>query len=289
MRSRRTLCHLTAALGPGFFGIDYENGMRLVRALPLLAFACRAPTPTRVENEAAPPVAPVTVDASVETPKPAFRARSPQQREHRVVGTHGTDILFEPRAPETKRVAIFLHALCGAAWHFTYTLEDAISSHAWLLSAEGNHACGIGTSWQGNGKTIGEHLDATLARTVADVEGGDRPDPEAPRLLVGFSQGAWAALETAKATPHRYTSLLLIGLALRTNAAELRAAGVRRVVLSAGDRDGASVSMRALCKQLDAEHFPVRYTSLGPVGHTIPLDANARLLESIEWLYRDYI
>ncbi len=250
------------------------------RWAPLLLIACHAPPRVDMEKDAALPA--VSVDASIAKP-----LRSPQAREHRVAGPHGTDILFEPRSSETKRVAIFLHALCGAAWHFTYTLEDMISPHAWLVSAEGNHACGTGTSWQGTGKTIGDHLEATLARTTADVESGDRPDPEAPRLLVGFSQGAWAALATAKANPNRYPSLLLIGLVLQTNATELRAAGVRRVVLSAGDRDGSAPSMRALAKQLEREAFPVRYASLGAVGHTIPLDANARLHDAIEWLYED--
>ena len=241
--------------------------------MALALIACDSP---RSET---PPV-PVPVPSAEAAPAPLVvraAARSPQEREHRVEGPKGTDIAFEPRH-ETNRVAIFLHALCGASWHFIYTLEDVISPHAWLVSPEGNRSCGTGTSWTGNGKMLGDHLDAALSRTGA-------PDSEEPRVLVGFSQGAWAALETAKAKPGRYSGLVLIGLVMRTTASELAAAGVKRVVIAAGDRDGAAASMKGLAKQLEREDFPVRYVSLGPVGHTIPLDANARLHDAVEWLY----
>jgi len=210
-------------------------------------------------------------------------ARSPQAREHKPAGSNGTDFVYEPREPAPKPAAIFLHALCGASWHWSLTLEDAISPHAWLISPEANRKCGGGgASWGGGGAAVGALIDNVIERAKA-IDGAG-PD-DSPRVLMGFSQGAWVALDVVRAQPGRYKGLVLMAMDVKTNARELRTAGIQRIVLACGDRDGASGPMRALTKSLQNEGFPARYVSFGAVGHAIPLDGNAKLRNEIAWLY----
>lgn len=218
------------------------------------------------------------------TAMPLFAApRSPQAREHKLPGPHGTDFVYEPRETGPKPVAIFLHALCGASWHWSLTLEDAISPHAWLISPEANRKCaGGGASWGGGGAAVGALIDNVIERAKS-VDGAGPAD--APRVLMGFSQGAWIALDVVRAQPGKYNALVLMAMDVKTNARELRDAGIERIVLASGDRDGASGPMRALARRLQSEQFPARYASFGAVGHTIPLDGNVKLQRDIAWLY----
>ena len=71
---------------------------------------------------------------------------------------------------------------------------------------------------------------------------------------------------------------------LELDASRLRAAGVHRVVLAAGDKDMASGSMKALAEVLDAGGVPARFVSLGPAGHELPRDLDSRLIEPVAWV-----
>jgi hypothetical protein len=77
---------------------------------------------------------------------------------------------------------------------------------------------------------------------------------------------------------------VLLSMHLELDAARLRAAGVRRVVLGAGDKDGARDGMRALAIRTDAAGLPTRFVSLGPVGHEFPSDMDARMCDAIAWV-----
>ena len=220
-------------------------------------------------------------------------ARTPVEREHRVASPHGTDMVYEPRAPGPQPAYVFLHALCGASWHFGLTLEDAISTHGWLISPEANHKCGpgLGASWSGGGDAVANLVDASVARAAAlvppTIAVDAHLDEAAPRVLIGFSQGAWIAVDVARARPQHYRGLVLMAMALDSSATALRAAGVKRVVLACGERNAAYGSMRTLAARLTSDGYPARFVSLGKVGHTIPLDANERLREPLTWVASD--
>jgi hypothetical protein len=64
----------------------------------------------------------------------------------------------------------------------------------------------------------------------------------------------------------------------------LRAAGVRRIVLAAGEKDGARASLQALADRADAAALPTRFTSLGPGGHEFPSDMSARMCDAVAWV-----
>ncbi len=112
-------------------------------------------------------------------------------------------------------------------------------------------------------------------------------DAKAPRVLIGFSQGAYVARNLILAQRGRYRAALFSGADISTTAESFRAAGVERVAFAAGRND----MMR---KPLEAEHakpraagFPARFVDLGAVGHTyVPANGASDLEATIEWLER---
>ena len=102
--------------------------------------------------------------------------------------------------------------------------------------------------------------------------------------LVGYSNGAYFAAEIATHEPGRWSGLVLLSMHLDLDAAALRAAGVQRVVLAAGDADMAAPWMKQLSAKLDAASLASRFVSLGPGGHELPADLGARLVEPFAWV-----
>jgi hypothetical protein len=64
---------------------------------------------------------------------------------------------------------------------------------------------------------------------------------------------------------------------------KLRAVGIERIVMAAGDYDGASGTMETAVKMLRKAGFEARYVSLGKIPHVWPEDFEARMQEPIAW------
>ncbi|MDB4929801.1 MAG: hypothetical protein JWM10_2285, partial [Myxococcaceae bacterium] len=109
-----------------------------------------------------------------------------------------------------------------------------------------------------------------------------------PGVLIGFSQGAYEAWRQARARPGRWRGAAFIGAYVHLRRAELEAAGLRRVVLAAGRRDGSRATMVAAAESLRAEGFPVRFVDLGAAGHDyIPGRGSEGWREALAWLASD--
>lgn len=181
-------------------------------------------------------------------------------------------------APPTGRVPIvYLHGMWASPEDSCPAFERAASAYGPLVCPRGNLPAGAGGAWGGPLADKRRHLDEALV--VATVNGPLAADG----VLLGFSSGAAFALELAL-TEKRWSGLVLMSMSLSTTAAALRAAGVRRIVLSAGEQDGAFVSLRALATTLAAAGFPARFVSLGAVGHHFAVDMEARMVEVIAWV-----
>jgi len=60
---------------------------------------------------------------------------------------------------------------------------------------------------------------------------------------------------------------------------------VRRVVLAAGDKDAAAgLHERPSPSRTDAAGLPTRFVSLGPGGHELPSDTDARMCDAVAWV-----
>lgn len=187
-------------------------------------------------------------------------------------------VAIAPARDDARGVTVYLHGLCGGPWRGCGALRDAATSQGWLLcpTAPGDCAWG-GPSWSAPPRA----RDATLSRALRAAGPAD-----GARVLVGFSQGAFTALDIARRSPGRWSALALIGADVRVDASALRRAGVRRVLLAAGRFDGASRAMRATAARLAGEGFDARFLSLGDVGHTPSAHpASAGWYEPLAWLH----
>jgi predicted esterase len=156
---------------------------------------------------------------------------------------------------------------------------------SWLLCPAGNTPGAETFDWGG---TSDERLDALDAQLEAvDAVYGSLVDHAAGDVLVGFSRGSFLARDLAYARPGRFTGMVLMGAAVKLDADRLRAAGVRRVVLAAGDKDEARPSMEHTAARLSANRIDARFISLGPFYHVLPEKLGPVMRDALAWVRAD--
>lgn len=191
-----------------------------------------------------------------------------------------TILAFPPRAPTAKPLTVvYLHGIHGRAENGCPWLKEGASEIGWLVCPSANeHLANDTFSWAG---TVADRR-AVVARAerAAHAQGAD---PSGAGVLVGFSQGAYVALDLVHARLGLYRGLVLIGADVEPARADLEAAGVDRIVLAAGDLDGASTSMRSAAERLRRDGMQARFVSLGPVGHTYETTRKEALRDAIVW------
>jgi predicted esterase len=198
----------------------------------------------------------------------------------------GTTRVVPPaaRAKASGSVTTFLHGACMSAEETCARMDPITEDDAWLVCPAGNASCGgDAVDWTGDGEEKAAHLDESVGAALAQL---DLPASAEGRsdVLVGFSRGAFVARDVAYARPGRYRGLVLIGAALVPDAEVLHKNGVRRVVLAAGDYDGARRTMVQALAKLCAAGVPTRFVGLGPVWHALPKDSPTRLRDALAWV-----
>jgi predicted esterase len=184
-----------------------------------------------------------------------------------------------PRPP-----IVYLHGMWASPEDSCGYFERASTAFGFLVCPRGNAPLGEGRMWSGTYATIAASVHDALR--AAETLAPGKLDHSGGGTLVGYSNGAYFAVEVAKFEPGRWTGLVLLSMRLEIDARRLRAAGIERVVLAAGDRDGARASMQALAESTDAAGLPTRFMSLGAVGHEFPSDMPARMCAAIAWARR---
>ena len=186
-------------------------------------------------------------------------------------------------ASEPRPAIVYLHGMWSSPEDSCAMFEPAAAPHGFLVCPRGNAPMTDGSGgkmWSGSYATVAPSvraaLDAAGAMGKLDRSGGG--------TLAGYSNGAYFAAEIAVHEPGRWTGLVLLSMHLELDAARLSAAGVKRVVLASGDADMARASMKELAERLDAAGLPARFISLGPGGHELPKDMDARMTEAVAWV-----
>jgi len=177
----------------------------------------------------------------------------------------GGDPIFgaPPADPGAARATfVYLHGVCGltvnGCGHFA-------GAPGWLVCPQANGPCPSGgSSWTGSVDdklaVIDRALDAARARWPESTP--------APVVLVGFSQGAYVAIDAAAARPGRFAGLFLLGADTAHAADRLRASRVRRVGLACGAHDMMFPKMQATPRALAPFDLDARFATLGATGHT---------------------
>jgi predicted esterase len=252
-----------------------------VLATALAAMGCASRRDHVVEHKPAPVaiVAPSPVASVV--PKPVmprepFTLRDDRERAIEVY----PPVSAEPRAP----LVVFLHATCMQPASVCDAFGTAARDPGWLVCPSGNSTCYGEPDWHGPGPEKAAFLASALAKvderiaTFVDAR---------PGVLIGWSRGAFAARDILDASHEplagRFRGLVLIAAHVMPPAAKLKKAGIERVVMAAGDYDGARPTMTKAIETLRASGLEARYVSLGKIGHAWPSDFDARMREPIAW------
>ncbi len=198
----------------------------------------------------------------------------------------GWGVALPPADTSVPRPAIvYLHGMWASPEDSCGAFERSATPFGFLVCPRGNAPFGDGRMWTGTYATVAPSIHAALDAAAALSPGKLRSDGG---TLMGYSNGAYFAAEVAQSEPGKWTGLVLLSMHLDLDVARLRAAGIRRVVLGAGDKDGARDAMKALAARTDAAGVPTRFVSLGPVGHELPLpaaaDMDARMCDAIAWV-----
>jgi predicted esterase len=105
-------------------------------------------------------------------------------------------------------------------------------------------------------------------------------------VIVGFSQGAYVALDLVRARLGRYRGLVLIGADVEPAKVLLDAAGVGRIVLAAGALDASYAPLQRAAARLRREGMDVRFVDLGRIGHSYQTTDKEALRDAIAWAGR---
>ena len=207
----------------------------------------------------------------------------PAGRRQILVPDHSPLEIYPPRdAPTPAPLTVVLHSMCAGPVDICDFWQDDGRAGSWLTCLAGNVRCGDAFDWSGPTEERTAAVDAQLAAleqaygALIDHEGGD--------VLVGFSRGAFMARDLAYARPGRVRGVVFLGAAVRPDATRFRDAGVARVVLGAGEYDGAAPSMRRSVAELAARGVEARYVSLGRIGHTVPGNLGPVVRQAVAWI-----
>ena len=192
-----------------------------------------------------------------------------------------TILAFPPRAPAASKAmtVVYLHGVHGRAENGCPWLREGSSELGWLVCPEANqHLANDTFSWAGT--TTEQYEVVARAERAAHAQGAD---PESASVLVGFSQGAYVAMDLARGHLGHYRGLVLIGAEVAPSRAMLDSAGIARIVLAAGDLDAASGPMRRAAEHLRREGMDARFVSLGRIGHSYETTEKDALRDAIVW------
>lgn len=169
-----------------------------------------------------------------------------------------------------RAVTVYLHGLCGGPENGCAFFRARMVEDRWLVCPTAPTACmGGGASWTASPRAQSLAIERALTRASrAPGVATAAVDRAAPRVLIGFSQGAYAAMTRVRTEPGRWQAVAFVGAYVSPSRALLEASGVRRVLFAAGRRDETYRTLQAAARRLQAEGFAARFLDLGWVGHT---------------------
>lgn len=187
----------------------------------------------------------------------------------------------QPSAP----LVVFLHATCMDPRPVCDLVGNSGRNGTFLVCPSGPSTCFGAPDWHGTG----EEKSAFLTSGLDKVEQRLGKYVAHDDTLIGWSRGAFAArdilyADVAAGAAPRFTSLVLIAADVTPDPVKLRKAGIRKVFFTAGDQDGSRGTMKRAADKLNAAGIPARFASLGPIGHWLPDDFDARLAPGIAWV-----
>jgi predicted esterase len=190
-------------------------------------------------------------------------------------------LIFPARVSGPRPITVVLHGMCGEPSRTCSHFAEQVTATANLVCPRASERCaGGGVSWPQAG--FAQAVEAAVARAKLALP--EPADDEHGRTLIGYSLGAYRALDIAQSTPGKYPRVMLIGAKISLNQRRLAENGVRRVLLSAGGWDMMHDPMQREAQRALRTGIVARFLDLGPVGHTFTPSFAGYLPTALSWL-----
>jgi len=190
-------------------------------------------------------------------------------------------VVYASQAPGVHRVTVLLHGMCGEPANVCRLFAEQVTAEEHLICPRASRRCdGGGSSWPARG--FEPQIEAAVRRAEAAL--GASVDETRGRTLIGYSLGAFRALELAEHSAGKYPRVMLIGGRILPHQKLLRESGVERLLLSAGTWDMTHDHMRRESERLLRSGFTSRFLGLGPAGHAFTPSFAQYLPEALRWL-----
>ena len=212
---------------------------------------------------------------------PPLRAVGPY--EIPFMGKRKVYLAVPPDARGQHRLLANLHGMCNPPGYACGYWVNAGTAQGFMICPEGNTTCGAGgpSSWEESFGEMDRDLEAAIT-AVDEAYPGELTRRGA--VLTAFSRGAYAAPVIASMHPGRWPYLILAEADVTLTAYALRKAGVKAVVLLAGEYGTQIKGERETVARLQAEHFPARFLTMKKAGHYYSADIDDLMAEAISFV-----
>ncbi len=182
---------------------------------------------------------------------------------------------YKPRAKGTKPVLMYLHGRNGNPAEDCRKWARVATQFGWVVCPSGPAAGETGgRSWSSGTADAQRVIDATLdalrEKYKAKVQ-------RRGNVLIGFSEGAWIAMNVGMKDQRTWTRWLILGASDAywgdvTEAFEKDKRKVQRVYLLTGENDGVAPNTVHVGETLKKLRVPVKVKLVPGMGHEIPGD-----------------
>ncbi len=200
---------------------------------------------------------------------------------------------YEPAGPgrnAMRPVLVYLHGRGGDAEQDCHKWAPVARHFGWLVCPSGPVAHNSGRSWNNNWPS-GQHAVMGAIHALRDRFG--RRIQLFGNTLIGFSEGAFVAMNVGVREPKTFNRWLILGADTSywggsgLEALQDARNRVRRVVLITGGRDQVVEDTRKVAEWLSRARVPIKVQTPEDLAHEVALDRMPGLYENaLRWLDR---
>jgi predicted esterase len=184
---------------------------------------------------------------------------------------------YRPRSRDQKHIIMFLHGRGGNAAEDCRKWARAASLFGWVVCPQGPDDRGGGSrTWANNPVAAKTIIDATVLALKEKFKSKVRTRGN---ILIGFSEGAFIAMQVGLKDPKVWDRWLILGASDQywmngdTKAAlEESSKKIRRVYLLTGENDGVAENTKRVGDMLKDAKIPVKVRIMTGMGHEVPSD-----------------
>jgi predicted esterase len=183
---------------------------------------------------------------------------------------------FKPRARGSKPILMYLHGRGGNPAEDCRKWAKVGTQFGWVVCPSGaGIAEAYGKTWANGAGDAQRTIDGTLQALREKYKGRVQ---RRGNVLIGFSEGAFVAMQVGLRDQKTWTKWLILGASDQywgtdpTEALDEQKRKVRRVYLLTGENDGVAPNTVRVGDTLKKNKVPVKVRLVPGMGHEVPSD-----------------